>query len=142
MFSRENAEKLAREFRRKTLAQQHAPDEQSRRAGSACGAWSQVYEAFERNVLLLNEAAGEEILVWESANDESFTLARNGVGGRLKGAFHEGAEEIQFVLLERPIRFNVESDLARPGYRLVGPSGLEYKPDDLAGQLIADLLRD
>jgi hypothetical protein len=142
MFSRENAEKLAREFRRKTLAQQDAPDGQSRRADSARAAWSQIYQALERNVLLLNDAAGEGILVWESASDESFTLARNGVGGCLKGALRDGPGEIHFVLLGRPIRFNAESDFPHGGYRLLGPSGLEYEPDDLAGQLIAGFLRE
>jgi hypothetical protein len=104
--------------------------------------WSQIYQAFEQNVLLLNDAAGEEILVWQSADDESFTLARNGVGGCLKGALREGPEEIHFLLLERPIRFNVEFDLPHREYRLVGRSGLEYQPDDLARTLIADFLRD
>jgi hypothetical protein len=138
------AKKLAREFKagKAQKAEEDAKlrEEQRARKEAASNLWTEVREAFKHKAQIFNAAVGEEILLWEAASVNTFTLRRKDIEGCLNGSYQEAAYEIKIEVLGRVVPFEVALEYRTRKYELVGADNKPAEPDELARTLTGELL--
>jgi len=144
MTESEWAKGLAQEFKagraRKAEEDAQIQKEQKSRKEFASKLWTQVKDDFKARAQMFNAAAGEEILIWEAGDGNTFALRRNDNEGCVKGIYQEAGYEINIEVLGRLVPFHVALEYRTGKYRLFGVGDKPSEPDDLAEILIEELL--
>ena len=144
MAESEWAKRMAQEFKagkaRKAEEDGKLQGEQKIRKEAASKLWTDVREAFKHKAQMFNAAVGEEILVWEAGDANTFALRRRDIEGCVKGSYQEAGYEINIEVLGRVVPFQVIFEHRTGKYCLLGAGGKPFEPDDLAETLIGEFL--
>ncbi len=144
MTRSEWAEGMAQEFKvgraRKAKEDAQTQEEQKARKASASKLWTEVKGAFKSKAQMFNAAVGEEILIWESADANTFALRRKDIEGCVKGSYQDAGYQINIEVLGRLVPFHVDLEYRTGEYCLIGVGDKPSEPDDLAETLIGEFL--
>ena len=89
---------------------------------------------------MFNAAVGEEILTWEAASVDTFTLSRKDIEGCVKGTYQEAGDKVKIEVLGRVVPLKVTLEYRTGKYRLLDPGGEACEPEELAETLIGEFL--
>jgi hypothetical protein len=89
---------------------------------------------------MFNAALGGQILTWEAASVNTFTVRRKDIEGCVKGSYQEAGDEINIEVLGRLAPFHVVFEHRTREYCLLGAGSKPCEPDDLAETLIGEFL--
>jgi hypothetical protein len=138
------AKRLAQEFKagkaRKAEEDAKLLEEQRARKEAASKLWTDVRGAFKHKAQVFNAAVGQEILAWEAAGVNTFTVRRKDIEGCVKGSYQEAAFEIKIEVLGRLVPFEVVFEHRTGKYCMLGVGSKPSEPDDLAETLVGEFL--
>ncbi len=138
------AKRMGQEFKagkaRKTEKEGKLQEEQRVRGESASRLWREVREAFKEKAGAFNATAGEEILAWEAASVDTFTLSRKDTQGCVKGTYQEAGCEVKIEVLGRVVPLKVTLEHRTGKYQLLDPGAHACEPEELAETLIGEFL--
>jgi hypothetical protein len=144
MTESEWARRMAQQFKtvraRKAEEEARLQVEERNRREAGSELWTDVREAFRHKAQMFNAAVSEEVLTWEAANTNTFTLRRKDIEGCVKGSYQEAGHEIKVEVLGRSVPFQVTFETRAGEYCLVGAGGEPSEAGDLAETLIGEFL--
>jgi hypothetical protein len=135
------AKRMAEEFKAVKARKDAQPvEEQRTRKEAAYKLWTHVRQAFKDKTQMFNAAVGEQILGWDDACINPFSLLRKGIEGCVRGSYHEAGCKINIEVVGRLVPFEVVLEQRTGKYCLVGAAGKPCEPEELAETLIGEFL--
>ncbi|MGA2607507.1 MAG: hypothetical protein ABSH01_08620 [Terriglobia bacterium] len=145
MAEPEWAKRMAQEFKagraRRNEEGAELLEERRTRKESAYELWTDVREAFKHKAQIFNAAAGEEILTWEAAAVNTFSLRGKDIQGCVKGSYKEAGYQINIEVLGRLVPFQIAFQRRTGKYCVLGAGGKPCEPEEMAETLIGEFPR-